>query len=52
MLKEYGSNQNHMQFESPWQTTVTNSSVAYDSFWQFGAQLTGGKTPEDAYKFG
>ena len=50
VLEEYGSKINHTEFEIPWQTTLLqNSSVAYDSFWQFGTQLSGGKTPEDPY---
>ncbi|MCJ1263424.1 hypothetical protein MMC22_003294 [Lobaria immixta] len=52
VLEEYGSPfpGNHTETEKPWQQTVLqSSSVAYDSFWQFGTQLKDGKSAEDDY---
>lgn len=44
VLEEYGSKINDTEFEIPWQTTLLqNSSVAYDSFWQFGSSCLAGR---------
>lgn len=43
VFEEYGSanTANHTEICKPWQqTTLQNTSVAYDSFWQFGTTLS------------
>ena len=43
VFEEYGSSNtaNHSEICKPWQqTTLEKTSVAYDSFWQFGTTLS------------
>lgn len=52
VLEEYGVPDASLRLgvERKWQTTVLNStSVAYDSFWQFGTNFTDGTDPYDDY---
>lgn len=52
VLEEYGVPDQSIRkdVESEWQTTIVNkTSVAYDSFWQFGTQFPSGANPFDGY---
>ena len=52
VLEEYGSpnEDNHIEITQPWQETVLkDTSVAYDSFWQFATNLPSGTNPFDNY---
>lgn len=52
VLEEYGSTDpaNKSTIMEPWQqTTLQNTSVSYDSFWQFATTLSGGVDPYDDY---
>ncbi|CAF9932350.1 MAG: hypothetical protein HETSPECPRED_008336 [Heterodermia speciosa] len=52
VLEEYGVPDQSIRqdVESEWQQTVLEkTSVAYDSFWQFGSQLPSGTNPFDGY---
>ena len=52
VLEEYGVPDQSIRqdVESEWQQTVlTKTSVASDSFWQFGTQLPSGTNPFDSY---
>ena len=52
MFEEYGSTAatNKAAVAGPWQqTTLQNTSVAYDSFWQFATTLSNGVNPYDNY---
>ncbi|MCJ1310276.1 hypothetical protein MMC25_003938 [Agyrium rufum] len=52
VLEEYGSPypNNHTAITKPWQTTVVqDTSIAYDSFWQFATQLPSGTNDADNY---
>ena len=51
VLEEYAAPYNKTAIMSPWQQTIIkNTSIAYDSFWQFGTQLpVSGQSPSDTY---
>ena len=52
VLEEYGSPNanNHTTITEPWQNTIVNdTSLAYDSFWQFATNLPSGTDPFDNY---
>ncbi|KAI9876047.1 MAG: hypothetical protein M1830_007460 [Pleopsidium flavum] len=52
VLEEYGSPypDNHTAITQPWQQTVlTQTRIGYDSFWQFGTDLSSGRSPFDQY---
>ena len=52
VLEEYGVSDASIRLgiEEDWQNTVINmTSVAYDSFWQFGTNLPSGTNPFDSY---
>ena len=52
VFEEYGSTDptNKQTIMAPWQQTVlTQTNVAYDSFWQFATTLSGGVNPYDNY---
>ena len=52
VFEEYGSTDtnNHSTIMEPWQqTTLANTSVAYDSFWQFATTLSNDLDPYDDY---
>ena len=52
VLEEYGVSDASIRLsvEQDWQNTIVNlTSVAYDSFWQFGTTLSGGANPFDSY---
>ncbi len=52
VLEEYGVPDASIRLgvEQDWQTTIVNlTSVAYDSFWQFGTNLPSGTNPFDSY---
>lgn len=52
VFEEYGSTDasNKTTVMKPWQqTTLLNTSIAYDSFWQFATPLSGGVNPYDNY---
>jgi len=52
VLEEYGVPDVSIRLgvEQDWQNTILNlTSVAYDSFWQFGTNLPSGTNPFDSY---
>ena len=52
VFEEYGSTNtsNHTAIAQPYQqTTLQNTSIAYDSFWQFATTLSNGVNPYDNY---
>ena len=52
VFEEYGSTNttNHTIIAQPYQqTTLQNTSIAYDSFWQFATPLSNGVNPYDNY---
>jgi len=52
VLEEYGSPyaDNHTAITKPWQQTVlTQTRIGYDSFWQFGIDLSSGRSLFDPY---
>lgn len=52
MLEEYGApntQSNESAIVQQWQSTVLNSNIAYDSFWQFGTKLPSGTNDSDVY---
>lgn len=52
VLEEYGIPDQSIRLgiEQDWQNTIVNkTSLAYDSFWQFGTNLASGANPFDSY---
>ncbi len=50
VLEEYGSpNSPHAPITAPWQQTVLETNIAYDSSWQFGTGFSNGQSPSDQY---
>ncbi|EPE02395.1 glycoside hydrolase family 5 protein [Ophiostoma piceae UAMH 11346] len=52
LLEEYGSETDHCSVEKPWREAslaLKDSGMGADMFWQWGDQLSTGKTSDDGY---